>query len=417
MNPEMSMNPALGSAAAVPAAERSADAAAPPRGAARVPELDGLRGLAIGLVIFHHLIVNSIYPRDCTTAKIVAHIFSLSWSGVDLFFVLSGFLIGGILMDNRGSETYYRSFYGRRVCRIFPLYYAWIALAWLLPMALSAFSLESWYYLMFSEFPPFWSHLVFLQNVFMARHGLYGTHFLGGTWSLAVEEQFYLTLPLIIRYVSPKKLPRLLLLLLAAVPLLRLGVCFLFTRSMQANYTFMPCRADALLLGALCAWVVREPAAREWFKQRTRLLHGALAVFFAGMIAITVWFDARNKVPMMFFGYTAIALFYACLLLTVVTSGNGFLSRCFRFGPLCRMGLIAYGLYMIHEPLNCLLHGLIFARPERIADLNTLLVTAAGFGLSFYLAKASWLYFEKPIIAWGYQRFKQRNTAATQIKS
>src|SRR4051794_22129841 len=93
------------------------------RATARIPEWDGIRGLAILLVVFYHYIYGAVENSTGTLAGIIRMGFSLSWSGVDLFFVLSGFLIGGILMKQHGSDNYFKTFYVRRVCRIVPLYF------------------------------------------------------------------------------------------------------------------------------------------------------------------------------------------------------------------------------------------------------------------------------------------------------
>src|SRR5258708_3727919 len=88
----------------------------------RSPELDGIRGLAIGLVLFEHYVADPIVPGTSCLGDFIRKTFNMGWTGVDLFFVLSGFLIGGILMDNRNSQNYFKAFYIRRGCRILPAY-------------------------------------------------------------------------------------------------------------------------------------------------------------------------------------------------------------------------------------------------------------------------------------------------------
>src|SRR5262245_21157587 len=124
----------------------------------RMPELDGIRGVAISLVLFWHYIICQLdVPYDSVAANVKVF-FALTWSGVDLFFVLSGFLLGGILMDNKGSSNYFKVFYIRRACRIFPLYYSWLFI--LLMLAFVAPSLGT-----MSHFGgSFWSYLTYLQN-------------------------------------------------------------------------------------------------------------------------------------------------------------------------------------------------------------------------------------------------------------
>src|SRR5580704_6073285 len=134
----------------------------------RIPALDGLRGLAISLVVFFHYgWFKSEHGWAATAANVIGTVFRLGWTGVDLFFVLSGFLIGGILMDHRDAENYFRTFYIRRICRIFPLYFLWVALFFILTWLLFPFCNQVWYGWLFArDFSkvPWWSYLFFLQN-------------------------------------------------------------------------------------------------------------------------------------------------------------------------------------------------------------------------------------------------------------
>ena len=148
----------------------------------RVPELDGLRGIAIGLVLLHHTLspVPALKP-----------FFDMCWSGVDLFFVLSGFLLGGVLLDHKDAPNLLRVFYTRRVCRILPLYFGLIAIYWLaLQAPMPGF--PPWAILFLGQpFVPVWSCLTFTQNFYVATAGGLGATIISSTWSLAVEEQFY----------------------------------------------------------------------------------------------------------------------------------------------------------------------------------------------------------------------------------
>ena len=161
----------------------------------RIPALDGLRGIAILLVLLRHSVFE-FHPNS----KFFSHLLvagRLSWSGVDLFFVLSGFLIGGILLDAIASPRYFKTFYVRRAYRILPLYAVVMALFSLRYVTShgSAGPLGS-----FSHSPiPWASYVTFTQNIWMAWLGTFGVGAVAATWSLAVEEQFYLTVPFIIR--------------------------------------------------------------------------------------------------------------------------------------------------------------------------------------------------------------------------
>src|SRR6266436_5687461 len=195
----------------------------------RVPELDGIRGIAIGMVLIAHFFLVVSRPGSPLAYALVP--LRLDWSGVDLFFVLSGFLIGGILLDARESSNYFRVFYTRRFFRIVPIY-AVLLFTVALAMYLSSAGASDKYEEIFAERLPWWYFATFLQNIGMSLHNVWGTFPLGVTWSLAVEEQFYLTLPLLIRFLGRRALIRFMLFAIAGAPLLR---AFFFHRN-PANF-------------------------------------------------------------------------------------------------------------------------------------------------------------------------------------
>ena len=145
----------------------------------------------------------------------------LSWTGVDLFFVLSGFLIGGILLDSRASTNYYSVFYKRRFFRIIPIYLVALLVVPVL-VSLGQGPEASRLRMAHLEGAPWYAYLTFTQNFWMAHAGTLGCNGLAMTWSLAVEEQFYLTVPLYIRALSRRWLTRFLVIGICSAPLLRI---------------------------------------------------------------------------------------------------------------------------------------------------------------------------------------------------
>jgi uncharacterized membrane protein YcfT len=139
----------------------------------RIPELDGIRGLAIALVVFQHYVHDSIIPGTSRLGDFIKNNFTLGGTGVDLFFVLSGFLIGGILMDHRKSENYFKSFYIRRVCRILPLYYSVLIAYVFISRVLSSHGAQEWYQWLFVSGVSLWTYATFTQTIFQTV--LYGT--------------------------------------------------------------------------------------------------------------------------------------------------------------------------------------------------------------------------------------------------
>jgi peptidoglycan/LPS O-acetylase OafA/YrhL len=389
------------------------------RTTARIPELDGIRGVAILLVVFYHYIYGTVQSDAGEVAGFIRAVFPLSWSGVDLFFVLSGFLIGGILMDQRESGSYFKTFYIRRVCRIVPLYFAWLILflilAWLVTMGYPS----EWVSTIFNrEIPHFprWGYFLFLQNLYIAKAGVFGSPWLAATWSLAVEEQFYLLLPLALWFIRPGKRFSVFVFLIALVPVLR--TCFFLFHSSTFVYVLLPCRADALLLGTLCACLVREP---RWFSilDRNRSwLCVLFVILLLGMGGLTAFvrgpeISVFNSFEMMTFGFTWIALFYACLLLMVATAKTGALARVLRSRLLRHFGLIAYGMFLMHMAVDSLAHGLLLGKSCDIRGPIDIVVTALAFLVTWLLAVLSWRLLEQPIIRWGHSFRYTREGEAT----
>ncbi|NQV27245.1 MAG: acyltransferase, partial [Rhodopirellula sp.] len=210
-----------------------------------IPALDGVRGIAILMVMSHHFtIIGSANPVE----KAVSGVLQLGWAGVDLFFVLSGYLITGILLDSKRSPHYYRNFYARRVLRIFPLYYAVVLLTFLVLPRLDGSLAQI---LSNTEGSIGW-YITYLSNFAMSRGNHFGYGMLNVTWSLAIEEQFYLVWPLFVCVMRPQTLLRLCLSLIVGAPLLRLSLV-LQSASWVTVYTMPFCRIDALAFGALVA--------------------------------------------------------------------------------------------------------------------------------------------------------------------
>lgn len=162
----------------------------------RNPHLDGLRGLAVGMVLLWHYVGCQITPQHTPSLLWLREIVGMMWSGVDLFFVLSGFLITGILRDQRESRHYWGTFYLRRACRILPLYVILVG-SYSLANAAGLNKAPGLWWLFYIPMPT-WSYATFTQNFYMAAAGGTGANWLGITWSLAVEEQFYLLLPCVV---------------------------------------------------------------------------------------------------------------------------------------------------------------------------------------------------------------------------
>jgi peptidoglycan/LPS O-acetylase OafA/YrhL len=366
--------------------------------AGRTPYLDGLRGIAILLVVVLHYFYLPFHPANHPGSWFVPvhHLLGAAWVGVDLFFVLSGFLLGGILMDHRAAPNLFRIFYLRRTCRILPAYFVFLTPLLFVPLLDSWPALQT---LLSTGDIPAWTYPLFLQNLAMTLRGSWGEAWIGTTWSLAVEEQFYLILPLLIRFVPLRRLPVLLLALTLIAPVLRTAL-HLWAATPQAQvgaYTLLPCRWDSLLLGVLVAWAIRDPQATAWFRQQAgRLRLGWLLLAAAGL-ALACYFPDMKTVPMRTLGYTLIALLFAT---TVLCGHLGVLPgrRLLEWSWLRYIGRISYLLYLIHMSVCNLIFHVVVHHSRSMNTPFDLVLLAVSFAVSVSVAAVSWQYFEKPIL-------------------
>jgi peptidoglycan/LPS O-acetylase OafA/YrhL len=364
----------------------------------RIPELDGLRGMAILLVMVGHYFS---VPGVGAVSLLNGYWFRLGWTGVDLFFVLSGFLIGGILLDARGSSNYFKTFYARRFFRIIPLYYAWILLYVILAPVIKMF---------FSDrIGPvqqvdgsILAHLFFLQNFHEFLKSGVSFWWFSSTWSLAVEEQFYLVAPLLVRYLSKRSLATILVMVTLAAPILRFVVRNYSSDGPWLAYRLMPCRADALAVGMLAALIWKSPGARAWMEKYTLFLYALFVSLFYGVAYLWRWSSDPMLVLTQTAGYTVIALFFAVLLLLVLTTRTFFLAAVMRLGFLREIGGISYCIYIIHTAVYFFCHQIILGALPAVTDVPAAGVTLLAAFLTYAIAKLSWKYFEQPQIRRGH---------------
>ena len=363
-------------------------------------ELDGLRGLAILLVVFFHYFVSPVKTEPGTLQHTIMRPLWLALTGVDLFFVLSGFLIGGILLDNRTAANYFKTFYIRRFCRIFPLYALWLALFVVLEQIVRAPQFE---WLLHHNPLPLWSYATFTQNLVMATMADTGPHFMGVTWSLAVEEQFYLVLPLLIYFVSPRVLPLALIVLIIAAPLARL-VCIVQypVGSTPIVSMLTPCRGDSLFLGVLCACMMRREGGRRLAASKP-LVYSVIMVVILFFAVMFYQGHGLSSPYFLVFGFSAIALGYAALLLRAVTDEHSSIGLAMRWAPLRRLGLIAYGVYLFHQAINGTLHALLWGHSPRMESWEDAVTSLVAIGLTIGLATLSWQHLESRFVALGHR--------------
>jgi peptidoglycan/LPS O-acetylase OafA/YrhL len=369
----------------------------------RILELDGIRGVAVLAVIFYHYTVIGPGASFHTLLYWGRAAFRLGWSGVDLFFVLSGFLIGGILLDARSSPRYFQTFYARRSYRILPLYFLWLALY---PLAVAAYS--RWGIPSLPKSPQLyfrWSlHWMFLQTLTFLYPVSYRTvayYWLGPTWSLAIEEQFYLIVAPLVRILTTQRLLYVLLGALLVCPLLRLSAYF----DLAHSHFFIPlmlARADSFATGILAAMAWKALTVRAWLAAHKKLLSWALAVLFLGPLILTKWYASSDDLFAQAFKLEFLAIFFALLILTVLVNRSGWLAWLMRNRVLREMGRLSYCMYIIHLSVLAGCCAFFLHDEPRLDTPASFLVVGISFVLTYCLAWFSWKYFEGPMLRRGH---------------
>jgi peptidoglycan/LPS O-acetylase OafA/YrhL len=351
------------------------------------PALDGFRALAFLMVFLHH------YEQ-----------LPWGWAGVDLFFVLSGFLITGILFDARNENFRFRNFYVRRTLRIFPLYYGvifalllmwplfhWhITPEWLVwPAYIGNFAR---FFHPYPDFSPF-QRLADFQPI-GTLHGIHIPLALGHFWSLCLEEQFYLFWPCVVFTVRARS--KLIWICALSIPVclaMRLvGQCYL-PGWMIANNVLnraTPLRLDALLMGGLVALILRGPRADALLRVGRSAFAWALSVALLGVVAIPHGHILRVPYPYpdwtLTFGLTVLDLLGALVILTAIQPTT-VLYRLLNLDALRWLGRISYGAYVLHDIPHPILAWLgTRIAPRFGADIAAILAFASTL-------VASWLSF------------------------
>ena len=361
----------------------------------RIPALDGVRGIAILAVIAYHCVFFAATLASSGPAMIYERVVDRGYAGVDLFFVLSGFLITGILYDAKEAPRFFRRFYARRVLRIFPAYYLALVLCFLVgPAIFRALTVVPWRTQAYA-----WTYL---SNLLLGQRGwdalpVYTGHF----WSLAVEEQFYLAWPVLVFALTRRRL---------------IGVCgaglvmavlarwwWTSHGNHLAAYLMTVARLDELAAGALLALASRGPAGLT----RAARAAGAGVVVAVVAFAAVSWLPVPGLAPhaarSILLPVPIYGLASALILLAVTRSPASRVGRVLGAAPLRFFGKYSYALYLVHQPMILALRETSLA-PRRMmswrggalgADLTFL---ALALTASVGVAWLSWRYWEEPFL-------------------
>ena len=349
----------------------------------RIGSLDGLRSLAIILVLLGHYVVGGDANRGLRS---IAYKISMAgWVGVDLFFVLSGFLITGILIRARAQPNRFRNFYARRTLRIFPLYYLALTIGFVVVPLVSHCGWMTW-----SDQWPYW----FYVANFRVRDVISPCINVGHFWSLAIEEQFYAIWPAIVLIASPRRARHACIAIIVSSIAVRCVMVSLNVDWRPYYWTFA--RGDALACGSFIAFCFTSA------EDRCRLTRWSLpvAVLSGAIVAALTWWNrletiyrrddslstlaGRVLIPLL------LALFFTSLLVLALQWRP--LSRVLDIAPFRFIARYSYGLYVWHMMLI----------PLVIAFTPTLSLwprAMVGFAASFAAAIASYHLFESPFLA------------------
>jgi peptidoglycan/LPS O-acetylase OafA/YrhL len=332
----------------------------------KIAQLDAVRGLAVLLVLLHN---TDVYPS--------LHLQLISrngWMGVDLFFVLSGLLITRILLDTKQSEGYFKNFYVRRCLRIWPLYYSALLFMFVIVPLLRPSEAQAVFE---ARSAPWWSYPLFLQN-FLVPVPTMATGLLGVTWSLAVEEQFYLVWPLVVRFCNAAQLRKIAIGVICVSPVLR----FYLSRHQVDIYSNTFCRLDGLMAGALLAISVRSSS----FVPSKFVSRAWIVLLVSTPLALLI-----NTLHARWIVFSLVALASVSFVYLALFSTQKWLQAILTSRILVYTGTISYGIYLLQKiPLDAA-KAFHLDRHEFLA----LPITAAA---TYAMAALSWNLLEEPFL-------------------
>jgi peptidoglycan/LPS O-acetylase OafA/YrhL len=362
----------------------------------RIPSLDGLRAVASLMVVAYHFGPHIV--RTQSPFSFLHALPQLMWSGVDLFFVLSGFLIAGILLDARQSSNYFKVFYIRRAFRIFPLYYL-VLFAYIGTVAILGERTGQLGRLFENPISP-WAYLFYLQNFAMTSAAGFGPIWLAGSWSLAVEEQFYATLPLLIRKLNIRVLMRVVVATFFGAPILRAAIQKFRFIDPMAGHVLLPTCVDSLAAGVLVALLVRDHYS--WITAKKRQIRWGTVACLLAWIGYQ-YMPNPQAIRLAFILRSGNAIVFAGVLLVILMHPKSAISRFLATQPMRQLGNMAYSTYLFHPILLCVAFRVMTGHDPELNGSSDLPALAAALLSTLALSFLSWRIFERPLLSVGHR--------------
>jgi peptidoglycan/LPS O-acetylase OafA/YrhL len=350
----------------------------------RVLALDGLRGVLALMVVTSHFFGE--VPNGAKFALV-------GWIAVKMFFVLSGYLMARVIMEHMASPTFFSTFYIRRACRTLPVYFVLLAIVF---GSVALFSGRDW--LNPDELFPLWRYLTFTQSFEMVARGDYGLDWLTPTWTLTVEEQFYLVAPVLCLLAGQRHMMA--CLIAAAVGsiafrFLAYGAGLLPVLSAQV---LLPAVAHSMFFGMIAARLLNSGNI-DWPRYDTWLRVVPIAVLTAVMLMKL--YDGDSGTLFQLAGVPLASFGCVCYLISIVRGAPE--ARRLQGASLCILGRLSFGIYLLHMPVLGLMHGLVLDGKPDIATGEQLTVTLLAIPMTLALAWIINVWIEQPMIAFGKQ--------------
>ncbi len=352
----------------------------------RRTELDGVRAIAISMVLAFHC-----FRFPITGHSLLSYASRIpfgGWGGVDVFFALSGFLVGGILLDGRGQPKLLRIFLIRRAVRILPLYFVVLATFYITELLLTQ---SKWLY---SGAAPWWSYVTLTQNFATPILGS-DAFYLGPTWSLAVEAQIYLMLGFtLIRVRSRSVMP----MMLAGIVLAELcRVAFLASGHGIFGYFVVPARIDGACCGVIAAMAVRSARGLDFLRKWRTQIWLMIMALFGGAEALSMIGQSIGSLGAGLYTHLALAVASSFAIALLISNPQGGINRMLRFKPLVWLGSVSYGVYLIHIPAIAISHAVIGRHNTILDSWSAAAASATGIVATICLAWLSFRHFETPL--------------------